>query len=252
MKFIKYALYAAYAACIIPSAWGQPPATAEVKLLSIAPKLPENGKVRVGIYMKIAPEMHIYWKNTGADTGMPTTVKWELPDGVKAGNLQWPTPVTFKNADETTGIGYENEVAVFSDLDFSANKDAAQKPIIANIRWLACKDDSCVPGKAKVELDLKTNQADAAASEEILKKFENRLAAAKAPDNVKSTFSNGKLSLEAPGLTTAVFYPETSGQAPIGPVKADSSGKVSLDKVSGEGIVKLTINNESKSFMGKF
>lgn len=44
MKFIKYALYAAFAACIIPSAWGQPPATAEVNLLSITPKLPAPRK----------------------------------------------------------------------------------------------------------------------------------------------------------------------------------------------------------------
>lgn len=252
MKLIKYAWFAAFAACIIPSAWGQPPTTAEVKLLSPDARLPENGKIRVGIYLKIAPKMHIYWKNTGADTGMPTTVKWELPDGVKAGNLQWPTPITFKNADGTTGIGYENEVTLFSDLDFSANKDASQKPIVVNMRWLACKDDSCIPGKAKVELDLKTNQPNAAASADILKKFENQLPAPKAPDTVKSNFANGKLSLEAAGLTTAVFYPEASGQAPIGPVKADSSGKISLDKVSGEGIIKLTINNESKSFMGKF
>ena len=34
---------------------------------------------------------HTYWRNPG-DTGLPTRVDWQLPDGVTAGAIQWPVP----------------------------------------------------------------------------------------------------------------------------------------------------------------
>ena len=34
---------------------------------------------------------HTYWQNAG-DSGLPTTLAWKLPDGLKAGPIQWPAP----------------------------------------------------------------------------------------------------------------------------------------------------------------
>src|SRR5688572_9197775 len=49
----------------------------------------------VGVLLEIAPKWHVYWSNPG-DSGMPTTVKFIAPDGFKVGELQYPTPVSFK------------------------------------------------------------------------------------------------------------------------------------------------------------
>src|SRR6202171_488555 len=34
---------------------------------------------------------HTYWQNAG-DSGLPTTLTWKLPEGLKAGPLQWTAP----------------------------------------------------------------------------------------------------------------------------------------------------------------
>src|SRR5690349_13321800 len=34
---------------------------------------------------------HTYWRNWG-DAGTPPSLKWELPEGITAGPIQWPVP----------------------------------------------------------------------------------------------------------------------------------------------------------------
>ncbi|MFI4980889.1 MAG: protein-disulfide reductase DsbD domain-containing protein, partial [Nevskiales bacterium] len=45
------------------------------------------------VALRIAPEdgWHVYWRNPG-DSGLATTLTWNLPAGVSAGDMQWPYP----------------------------------------------------------------------------------------------------------------------------------------------------------------
>ncbi|HNW64023.1 MAG TPA: protein-disulfide reductase DsbD family protein, partial [Piscinibacter sp.] len=45
----------------------------------------------LGLSIAHQPHWHTYWKNPG-DSGLPTTLQWTLPEGVKAGEIEWPTP----------------------------------------------------------------------------------------------------------------------------------------------------------------
>ena len=55
----------------------------------------EPGKpFRVGVLLKIEPGWHTYWRDTG-DSGLPTEVKWDLPEGFVAADLQWPVHKKF-------------------------------------------------------------------------------------------------------------------------------------------------------------
>ena len=56
------------------SAWATPGATAIV-----------------AVRQKIKPGWHTYWRNQG-DSGGPTTLSWNLPDGVIPGDILWPLP----------------------------------------------------------------------------------------------------------------------------------------------------------------
>ena len=47
--------------------------------------------VWVALDLRIKPGWHTYWRTPG-DSGLPTTIKWTLPDGVTAGDIQWPVP----------------------------------------------------------------------------------------------------------------------------------------------------------------
>ena len=46
----------------------------------------------IGLLLRIAPGWHMYWKFPG-DAGLPTEIKWNLPVGWKAGEIQWPIPL---------------------------------------------------------------------------------------------------------------------------------------------------------------
>src|ERR1017187_4654428 len=44
-----------------------------------------------GGHLKMEPAWHTYWKTSGA-SGIATSMKWELPPGITAVQIQWPTP----------------------------------------------------------------------------------------------------------------------------------------------------------------
>src|SRR5208337_1646491 len=56
-----------------------------------------NASIRPGTPFTVAlrlvhqPHWHTYWVNPG--TGLPTTLRWALPPGWKAGDIQWPAPM---------------------------------------------------------------------------------------------------------------------------------------------------------------
>src|ERR1700676_880759 len=44
-----------------------------------------------GLYFKLEPGWHVYWKNAG-DSGEPPRIKWTLPQGISVSPLQFPAP----------------------------------------------------------------------------------------------------------------------------------------------------------------
>src|SRR5947207_3539032 len=48
----------------------------------------------VDLHLDIAPGWHTYWRNPG-DSGLPTEIAWQLPEGFTAGEIAWPVPERF-------------------------------------------------------------------------------------------------------------------------------------------------------------
>ena len=67
-----------------------------------------------GLYFKLEPGWHVYWKNAG-DSGEPPRMKWTLPDGIKAGPLQFPAPKRLPLG-PLMDFGYEDEVLFPFDI----------------------------------------------------------------------------------------------------------------------------------------
>src|SRR5271170_1748892 len=67
----------------------------------------------LGVRLSIDPGWHIYWKNAG-DAGLPTRVKFTLPDGFSAGPLQFPTPHRFDQPGNIVAFGYEDSVLLLT------------------------------------------------------------------------------------------------------------------------------------------
>jgi len=97
------------------------------------------------------PGWHTYWKNSG-DSGIPTQIKWLLPPGITAGEIQWPLPKKLPPAEVTT-YGYEGEVMLLVPLTLASNLPPAPLNLSAQVSWLECQDQ-CVPGATNITATL--------------------------------------------------------------------------------------------------
>src|SRR5258706_8446523 len=106
--------------------------------------------ITVGLQLRMTPEWHTYWKNPG-DSGLPTRIQWVLPEGWKAGAIQWPYPKTLPIG-PLMNYGYEDEVVLLSELTPPAGAGGSAK-IIARAEWLVC-NDLRIPEKGELDLVL--------------------------------------------------------------------------------------------------
>lgn len=115
----------------------------------------------LGAWFVIDAGWHIYWRNPGG-SGLATEVAWKLPDGFRAGPLQWPVPERYfvKELNETD-YGYTREVLLFSEITPpSTLPDNGTITIGAELLWLACGDKGvCVPGTAELGIELPIGEA---------------------------------------------------------------------------------------------
>ena len=103
------------------------------------------------IRMQMDPDWHIYWRNPG-DSGTPPQVEWQLPQGVRADDIQWPLPVKIK-IDPLMIYGYRGEVFLLVNIHVPADYLQPQLPLHVHLKYLACRI-ACVPGDAKLALNL--------------------------------------------------------------------------------------------------
>src|SRR6476469_2387840 len=64
---------------------------AEVELLSPQSTIKPGSGLVVGVHFILEPGWHIYWVNPG-DSGQPPSLKWTVPAGFSAGEIQSPRP----------------------------------------------------------------------------------------------------------------------------------------------------------------
>ena len=140
-----------FSICLCLAALTAHAAHTQVQLVLSANPARPGDTIWAGVDMKMDAGWHTYWKNPG-DSGIATTIKWDLPPGVTAGEIQWPLPEKLPPAEVTT-YGYENEVMLLVPLTLATNLAPGPLVLKADVAWLECKEQ-CVPGKASVEATL--------------------------------------------------------------------------------------------------
>ena len=131
--------------------------------MSILPEfdaIKPGSSVSLAIHQVIDEHWHTYWKNPG-DSGEATRIRWILPDGVTAGELQWPVPERIAFG-PLMNFGYNREATYLVDLTIPADYKEATLPITADIEMLVCSD-ICVPEIEKIEFTLQVAQNASAA-----------------------------------------------------------------------------------------
>ena len=120
-----------------------------VQLLLDSAHLYRSEPVYAGLYFKLEPGWHVYWKNPG-DAGEPPHIKWTLPNGVTAGPLQFPPPKRLPLG-PLMDFGYEGEVLFPIDIHVAESVPLGPVVLHAKVDWLVCRE-SCIPGKAELEV----------------------------------------------------------------------------------------------------
>lgn len=106
---------------------------------------------QTGIRLVLDEGWHTYWKNPG-EAGSKLKVNWTLPEGWTVSDLSFPVPIRFMTG-ELPGYGYEHEVILPVTVTPPAGATGAAA-LKANVSWLTCNDESCVPGKAELNLSV--------------------------------------------------------------------------------------------------
>jgi thiol:disulfide interchange protein DsbD len=98
---------------------------------------------------------HSYFINDGIGHSIIPEVEWTLPDGWKAGELQFPAPHEFAFAGAKV-YGYEGSNYFLTEITAPASISASTVELIADASWQVCDDSSCLPPRGK-ELPLTLN-----------------------------------------------------------------------------------------------
>src|SRR6266700_890063 len=102
-----------------------------------------GGTVTIALNEIIRKKWHTYWINPG-DAGAPTIINWHLPPGWSAGPIQWPYPKHLP-VGPLMDYGYEDQVALLSDIKAPADAKPGDKPTLsADVMLLVCAE-VCVP-----------------------------------------------------------------------------------------------------------
>jgi thiol:disulfide interchange protein DsbD len=108
----------------------------------------------VGLRLRMDEHWHTYWRNPG-DTGLPTTIRWQLPAGFQAGDIEWPAPQRI-DVGPFANYGYEGEIVLPVQLTAPAGlAPGSSITLKARADWLVCREQ-CIPGGADLELELKS------------------------------------------------------------------------------------------------
>ncbi len=125
--------------------------------------------VQLAVTYTVHPGWHIYWRSAG-ESGSPTLVELELPEGSVAGRdasgelaVAFPAPQVFSKGETT--FGYEGSVTLSVPITLpSGFTQGSALPATVRTSWLVCKE-LCLMGRKEVKVDLAaTSAADSAAA----------------------------------------------------------------------------------------
>ena len=127
----------------------------------------------VGVRLKMEPRWHTYWKYPG-DAGIPTDVNWQLPQGWRVGNIQWPIPLKLEEPGDILIYGYHDEVLLIQQVVPPKELTGASANLSAKVSWLVC-EKICIPGDGTVTVSLPIATTNSPANTELFTRFQKQL-----------------------------------------------------------------------------
>jgi len=237
-RYFVGALLVLLAAAIAKPASGQTYEGRELvkpQLLADADAIVPGKAFTVGLLLSMAPHWHTYWKFSG-DAGLPSEIKWTLPPGWKAGEIQWPIPLKLMDPGNIQTYGYENEVMLLQEITPPASISDSSVKLSAEANWLVC-ERLCIPGSATLPIDLPVGSKNSPANEEIFSRYRRSLPQNWPGNDVaKASWTRSgaelRLTVESKALANypvAEFFPLPEGNLVVGhPETERAPGKITF------------------------
>ena len=141
---------AALSSLVLSSLSGWCAESTQVELHLSAEQSRPGETVWAGVHFILAEGWHTYWRHSG-DAGQPPQIHWELPEGVSAGEVQWPAPEKH-NKEGVYSYIYSEETMLLAPLSIS--NAAKNLSVRARVEWLECQEEACVPRETTVDATL--------------------------------------------------------------------------------------------------
>lgn len=130
---------------------------AEAELVTATNAVVPGQPLQAGLRIKHAPHWHTYWQVPG-DSGLPTQIKWLLPEGWRAAAIEWPVPKRLP-VGPLMNYGYEGELLLPVLLTPPPGLATGQTiDLAARADWLICSD-VCIPGGADLKLTVPVRES---------------------------------------------------------------------------------------------
>jgi len=215
------------------SAAASSPVTAELVASVEAVKAGEP--FMVAVRFNIQPKWHIYWKH-GGQAGIPTEVKFELPEGFTVGEVAYPVPIKFVQPGDIIGYGYENEALLMAYVTPPEELSIREVPIKARAKWLVCAE-TCIPGRQDLSMTLPVTDESRPANAALFAEWTARVPAV--IDGYGQLITNVKTEVRQDGrdavntttfsafatLSDVDFYPAGDPGLRIEDIKVEQTGE---------------------------
>ena len=134
----------------VSSGW-QSASHLKAELVSQYRQVTPGQRVQLALHFVPDEHWHTYWQNPG-DSGLATSLSWQLPKGVTAGAIQWPTPSAIA-LPPLMNYGFEGQTILLSELSIAPDYAADSIDIRLQADWLVC-EEVCIPAEAQFSLTL--------------------------------------------------------------------------------------------------
>jgi suppressor for copper-sensitivity B len=151
---------------------------------------PGQQTLRLGLHVRLDPEWKIYWRSPGT-AGLPPVLTWSDSANLAETVLRWPAPKRF----ELFGLqsfGYADEVVL--PIDARLAEPGAPALLRADVAYLVCRD-ICIPGTARVALDLGAGPPAPSAAAHLIERFAGRVPVSAAAARVTLAAETGNRAL---------------------------------------------------------
>ena len=146
----------------------------QVNLLVELAEAEPGTTVDVGLHMQIKPKWHVYWANPGYLGDSPKIIWADLPEGIKAGDIQWPVPEKYESYGDHFYV-YHNELLLIVPLTLSSDLKTGEYELKGKVKWLEC-EKSCVDQEQDVTAKLVVGETPRDGSrKELFEKWRSNL-----------------------------------------------------------------------------